>query len=351
MMRDSVRRNNTLMKGHLRRSYADIANHLVREYGLSGALELVLIPQGSAANYHVSSRQGQWLFKVFQSDYTVQQIEIAGRLVQFLIERGYPTSPFLQSTSGASVTQFDAQAAILLPWVSGMTDAPNTVSDPRRMRELGALCGRLHQVAQGFPEAPALEVAHPHTCVPKALEKLERLKVEARHTPDPELVRGITARQSILADLGAELASSQQAAVRSVIHGDYYCSHLVWRAGRPAAVIDVLGKFYFVGWELMRGFFQSVPPLAQLLEAALERLWRECFEGYRQQFAFPPEQIMCAYDTYLLQLTASTHGLVPQHPDADERARQQRSFGLWRTETARQLAMRRSVLRRFMARS
>ena len=81
----------------------------------------------------------------------------------------------------------------------------------------------------------------------------------------------------------------------------------------------------------LRGYGPSTPPVTL------------------SEFSLPPGQIAFALDAYLLQLTASTFGLLPWQPDEDQSAPGLRRFGQWRTETARQLASRRDFLRRMMS--
>ena len=113
------------------------------------------------------------------------------------------------------------------------------------MADIGSLCGRFHRIAQAFPEAQALEVKQRFTSIRESLEKLTNLADEASAAHDIELVEAIAARRSILGELGAELATSQRLAICAVIHGDFYCSHVVRQANRPVAVIDVVGDLLF----------------------------------------------------------------------------------------------------------
>jgi hypothetical protein len=329
---------------------AAVKRHLHDAYGLAGELEIARIAEGLAANHCISSGGKRWLFKVFPSEYTPQRIEVAARLVQFLAAQGYPAAEFVASRCGDRVTRFENHAAILLPWIDGTTTPAGTISEGRAIGEIGALCGRFHRLAQAFPDAEALKIKDRYTSVPRSLEKLANLARQASNAGDAELLAAIAMRRSILTDLGPELATSQQSSISSVIHGDYFCNHVVSQANRSVGVIDIVGEHYFVGWEMMRCFFLSVPPLGQLSDHDLTQLWADYSTRYLAEFTLSPAQIAIALDAYLLQLTASTFGLIPRQADDDESTRGLRSFGHWRTETARQLASRHAFVRRMMAR-
>jgi hypothetical protein len=81
----------------------------------------------------------------------------------------------------------------------------------------------------------------------------------ARITDDADIADELGVRIAILDRFGPQLTASDQVVRYGVIHGDFFCSHVVFRENRAIAVIDVLGERYVPSWELMRGFFQSVP--------------------------------------------------------------------------------------------
>src|SRR5437867_618096 len=132
-------------------------SHLQRHYGIRGDIEPVLT--GRASNYSISSGRDRWLLKVFQSDYSVYRIQQAGQFLHFLVDRGYPSREFVRSRSNERVTLLAGRASVLIPWVDGATPEPNTLSDSGRLREMGALCGRLHRLGGEFPQAIEREFA------------------------------------------------------------------------------------------------------------------------------------------------------------------------------------------------
>jgi Phosphotransferase enzyme family len=318
---------------------ASLHSHLWCHYGIRGDIEPVLT--GRASNYSISSGRERWLLKVFQSDYSVSRIQQAGQFLRFLLRRGYPSREFVPSRSKELVTSLAGRASVLIPWVEGAAPAPNTLSDPGQLEEMGALCGRLHRLGAEFQPAAELEFAGLNRPVDQAIAQLSNVTGDER--ADPEIAHEASVRCAILREIGEDLERSRQSASRGIIHGDFYCAHVVQRDGRPVAVIDILGERYFPGWELMRAFFQSVSPIEKLGDGALEMLLGRYLGGYLSEIAVASSDIAVAYDTYLLQLTASTYGLRPPLDDA------LRSFGRWRTDLARRLATRRDQLRPKMA--
>jgi Ser/Thr protein kinase RdoA (MazF antagonist) len=318
---------------------ASLDSHLQRHYGIRGDIQPILT--GRASNYFISSGRDRWLLKVFQSDYSVSRIQQAGQFLHFLVRRGYPTREFVRSRSEDLVTSLAGRASVLIPWVEGATPEPNTLSDLGQLRDMGALCGRLHRLGGEFPQATELEFAGLNLPVNQAIAQLSNLIGDERS--DPDIEHEACVRCAILKEIGEELERSRQAASRGIIHGDFYCAHVVQRNGRPVAVIDVLGERYFPGWELMRAFFRSVSPIEKLRDGTLETLWACYLDGYLSECTIDSREIAVAYDVYLLQLTASTYGLRPPLDNA------LRFFGRWRTDLARRLASQRDQLRPKMA--
>jgi Ser/Thr protein kinase RdoA (MazF antagonist) len=160
-------------------------------------------------------------------------------------------------------------------------------------------------------------------------------------TDDAEIADELGVRIAILDRLGSQLAASDQAVRYGVIHGDFFCSHVVFREQQAIAVIDVLGERYVPSWEMMRGFFQSVPSVFQFPQ--FEAPWRSYLSGYASEHPIQSRDIAIAYDAYLLQLSSSRYGLQPPLDD------KLRAFGRWRTCLAQYLADQRAELRSMMA--
>ena len=128
------------------------------------------------------------------------------------------------------------------------------------------------------------------------------------------------------------------------IHGDLHAQHLVWHADAPPTVIDVLGSYYYLAWELSRAFFSSVPGPRGVGARQLREWWHNYLRGYEEMGPhLSADEIAAGLDVYLLQLTASLYGIST----ADEHVRvdpELAAFWRWRTDTAVTLADLRSEL-------
>lgn len=321
-----------------------INEHLHRHYGINGDVELV--PTGRASNYRVSSGGSCWLFKVFQQDYTPAGLSQASDFVTYLARSGYPVQESVPSHTGARVTVLDGRAAVLIPWMEGDTPEPNTVISSDALGQIGALCGRIHRLGSEYPGAETLEyagrVVPGKASAQRVADKRASLLALAAQTRDAEIESELGTRMIILDGLGEALAVSQEDARQGVIHGDFFCSHVVFRQHRAVGVIDVLGPRYLPGWELMRGFFQSVPSVFESprFDGAP---WTAYLAGYASECPIGARAVAVAYDAYLLQLTTSTYGL---RQPLDEGLRE---FGRWRTRLAQYLAEHREEVRSVMA--
>ena len=311
--------------------------HIRLHYGLDGAIEP--LAEGRADNYAVCHQGRRWLFKVFQPEYTQARIQQTADFVSFVVAAGYPAEEFVRSRDGASVVVFEGRAAVLIPWIEGHTPAPNTVSSPDALHQIGALCGHAHRLGAEYPRPRTLEYAGSGRSAAAKCAGLRRLA--ARQSSVPEITNEINIRTAILEDLGEELERSHRASRRGVIHGDFSSSHVVFRGDRAVGVIDLMGPLYLPGWELMRAFFQSVPS-ASRSPAALEAPWRAYLAGYTSECGIQPRDVAIAYDSYLLQLAGSSYGLRLPLDDG------LRAFGRWRTRLASHLAEHRRELQGMM---
>src|SRR4051812_6429537 len=322
-----------------------VDDHLRRRYGIDGHIAIEHVAMGRADNHKVLSEGRSWLFKVLQAEYTPGRLAVAADFVRYLASCGYPVREFAPATDGAAVTVLEGRAAVLIPWVDGDTPEPNTVSSPDILRQIGALCGRLHRLAMSYPGAHAFEAAGGrtvgHAAQQRIADKRSALVRLAQEIDNVEIQDEIAVRVGILDRLGNELAISDQQGGYRMIHGDFFCSHVVFREQEAIAVIDVLGERSLPHWEVMRAFFQSMPSLCEC--PPFEPLWLAYLSGYASEHSIQPRDIEIAYDTYLLRLSTSRYGL--QAPLDDKL----RAFGRWRTRTAQYLAEHRAEARSMMA--
>jgi Ser/Thr protein kinase RdoA (MazF antagonist) len=321
-----------------------VDDHLRGHYAIEGDIAIERVAMGRASNHKVSSEGRSWLFKVFQAEYTPIRLLRAADFVRYLASSGYPVREFVSSRAGAPTTVLEGRAAVLIPWVEGDTPESNTLSSPDALNQIGALCGRLHRLGSTYPGAEALDaagrVAPREVAAKRIVDKRSALFDLAAQTQDAEIQGEIGTRIAILDRLGDDLATSDQQVRHGVIHGDFFCSHVVFREQQAIAMIDVLGERYAPAWEMMRGFFQSVPSVFQSPE--FEVPWRAYLSGYASEHPIQPRDIALAYDTYLLQLSSSRYGLQPPLDD------KLRAFGRWRTRMAQYLADQRAEVRLMM---
>jgi hypothetical protein len=320
---------------------AAVAAHLSEHYGIEGTVSEV--SRGRATNFCVSTHSRRWLWKVFQPELTVARVSKAADFVAFMSRAGYPAREYARACDGREVLPFGDRVAVLIPWIDGATPEPNHVVSIDAVTQIGQLCGELHQVASAYPSTDRRLPAGSGRSLNEKQIALAQLL--AQQPPGSEVGGELATRLDLLSQSGSALEASQRRAQFGMIHGDFQGAHVVFDGPRAVGVIDVLGEWYLLGWELMRGFFQSVPiGLARSDHEALLRLWQGYLEGYRT--ANPTcggTDIETAYDVYLLQLITSTYGLRPPLDPA------LRAFGRWRTEVARYLHDHRNHLRTQMA--
>jgi Ser/Thr protein kinase RdoA (MazF antagonist) len=315
----------------------NIVKHLSDHYGVDA--DVHRIPRGRADNYLAARGAQRWLFKVFQPEYTLSRVEQIAAFVDFVVAAGYPTENFVATVNGAKSVMLGQRVAVLIPWIAGTAPEPNTVTSPRMLRDVGALCGRMHRIAAAYRPTP--EYAGSGSSV--GAKRASLMKLAADEGSDPEIREEVDQRLEILEKWGDALARSHEQAQRGMIHGDFTAAHVIFHEERAVGVIDVTGEFYLPGWELLRAFCQSVP-LGTEPPEALEHPWRVFVDGYTREQRLTANDVAVAYDVYLLQLAGSTYGL--RRPLDNEL----RDFGRWRTRTAGYLSQHRQILRPLLAR-
>lgn len=220
-----------------------VHEHLRRYYRIDKHLECV--PAGRASNYRVVSGGSRWLFKVFQPEYPPTRVSHAPDFVSYLARSGYPLQEFAESEAGLRVTVLDGRAAVLIPWVDGDTPQSNTVTSLDALGQIGGLCGRLHRLGSEYRGANAPPVAGRavtrNAPGQRVADKRAALLALSGQTHDADIKSELAVRVTILDALGDALALGDRAVLR-VIHGDFFCSHVVFRGDRAVGVIDVMGE-------------------------------------------------------------------------------------------------------------
>lgn len=323
-----------------------VRHTLVVDYGLPQPIHVSSIPQGRATNFLVRADGRPWLCKVFQERYSVARIQAAARYVDFLHAHGYPLQQFCRTVDGTVVSNLQGRAFVLIPYIEGAIIPTYTVASCDRLVVIGRLCGQIHQLSVSYPQAAELWESLPaNWSLEPTLARFERLAPSPGAHAQPELAQQLQVRLTVLRRIGPALVASACQCNLGMIHGDYFADHVVW-AREGSWVIDVLGSYYYPGWELMRAFFQSIPPVSTLPDDAVAHLWSAFIAGYRDGRAIGSEELLRSFDLYLLQLLKSPYGLVPDATVAQDAVKREQllAFGRWRTMTGAALAERRPRL-------
>ncbi len=313
------------------------------EYGMYSVDSIEYIPKGRATNFLIRADGRLWLCKFFQDAYAPARIEAAARYVGFLRARGYPVKQFRPARGGAATAVLQGRAVALIPYIEGEIAPTLASGDGPRLASLGCLCGQIHALSSGYDRAEELQESPPaNWSIVPAIERFRRLVSSPQIQDHPDLAQQIRGRLDLLDGVGRALLDNAQRSPLGVIHGDYFADHVVWGSD-SAWVIDVLGSYYYPGWELMRAFFQSIPAPSSLGDDALAQLWQPFIGGYRDARRISGAELVQAYDLYLLQLIKSPYGITPDTktiPDIEKRE-QLLAFGRWRTLTGATLGERR----------
>ena len=284
-------------------SISQLELHLQHHYGIRGVIEK--LPEGQASNYLVSSSGIRWLLKVFQPEITAERARQASDFLRYLVREDYPVREYQASRDGERVLTLDTRAAVLISWIDGQTPKPNSVWSSSGLNAIGALCGKLHRLGAGYLPSTSnslIHAAEAERTHEEQQNRLERIATEPSCTA--EIQEEVRVRIKILSSLGAELDRCRNVAKRGIIGGDFYCAHVVFHEGRSIGVIDVLGGQHYLGWELMRAFFQSIV-MNNPQTMTIEESWPTFLAGYASEQVVEPDDLVHAYDVYLLNSPAA----------------------------------------------
>ena len=308
--------------------------HIKANYRLCGEISGAPIDEGMAENFLIKADDSKWLLKVFQDGYTDSRVLAAAKFVGYLRGKGLYVEPFVRTKDGNTLSILNRRPAVLVPWIEGENLRPNTVTTREQMSIIGDLCGRIHAEAACYGGKRELNSYNIETDLKQALETLSKMKVYALNIGDDELLAEIDSRLIVMKREGDSLVRSQARCTHDVIHGDFYCTHVIFQARGVYGIIDVIGQVYNQEWEIMRSFFQSLSASA---EHEINMLWNVFIEAYRKWRFVPSSLLRAGYDAYLLQLCASSFGLLTADKINSPQSVRLRQYGQWRTKQVAKL--------------
>jgi len=242
----------------------DIKIILADKYGIDKINNVIHLKSGSANCYRIQAAEGEFILKEFQSEYSVNDIEMEPTITEFVRERGIPAARFLPTLTGEYVWEFRGHAFHLQEFVYGVTFA-NNKAPYWLLQDSARILGRLHQILKDFP--PLKEGF--------GSEWFDRWNVDRSRRQYADLIEVAERlpksgkKERILADLYYKMEQISKAADIRIkpdkltcrnSHGDYNILQFICGPSSVKALIDFSAACVLpVVWEIIRSYTYADP--------------------------------------------------------------------------------------------
>ncbi len=121
---------------------------LSKEYGLhliaSNSLTL-----GSANCYKVHCKEGNFFFKEYQSDFTIEKVDRETSIVEYLRSKYFPTAGFIKTVEGSNCILLEGHVISVQEYIEGqayLNDLPHSL-----LKESAKYLGIMHSLLKDYP--------------------------------------------------------------------------------------------------------------------------------------------------------------------------------------------------------
>ena len=311
---------------------------LLDEYGLH-LIEETRLSQGTANCFRIHCREGEFFLKEYQSWFTPEDVDSEGKLVSFLIARGFPTAAFVKTASGKYHTEFGGHRVGVQEYIEGetyMNALPHEL-----LPECACYLGELHNCLREYPMKMSMtpEWAEKYSAEEasgKCNELLAALD-KKQDVPDRERIRGDLLYKKELNISLTGLKAYYKGITYTPSHGDYMDCQLICSGSKIKAVIDFASAACIPAvWEIMRSYMQSSGACKGGSPLDLEDFVAYVRE-YMKYAKLTRRDLEAMPYVYLFQLARSCYGykeyLLTELENRDELLQ----FAFWRTEICREV--------------
>ena len=311
---------------------------LADRYGLH-LLESSHLSQGTANCFRIRCEEGIFFLKEYQSWFTPEDVDSEGKLVSYLISRGFPTAGFIKTVDGQYRTESGGHEIAIQEFIEGetyMNDLPHEL-----LRESAKYLGEMHNCLKGYPMKTSMtpEWAEKYSAE-EATGKCDVLLAAMeghQSTPEYERIRSDLLYKREL-NIGLDgMKSYYKGITYAPSHGDYTACQLICDGSRIKAVIDFASAACIPAvWEIMRSYMQSFGACKGGSPLNLEDFLLYVSE-YMKYSKLTRRDLESMPYVYLFQLARSCYGykeyLLAQTENRDELLQ----FAFWRTEICREV--------------
>lgn len=316
----------------------NIKQLLLERYGLH-YLEDNHLSQGTANCFRIRCKEGNYFLKEYQSWFTPEDVVSEGKLVSYLVSKGFPTASFLKTVDGKYSSEFGGHVIGVQEFIEGETYMNNLPNELKL--ECARYLGELHKCLRDYPMKMSMtpEWAEKYS-VEAATEKCDELLAvldRNQSIPDSERIgRDLLYKKELNISLDG-MKSYYKGITYTQSHGDYTACQLICNGSKIKAVIDFASATCIPAvWEIMRSYMQSFSVCKGGSPLDIEDFVSYVRE-YMKYSRLTERDLESMPYVYLFQLARSCYGykeyLLTQVENRDELLQ----FAFWRTEICREI--------------
>jgi Ser/Thr protein kinase RdoA (MazF antagonist) len=312
---------------------------VAERYGINEVACVTPLRGGTADCYRIETKAGDYVLKVFQGGYSVEDVAFEPELTAFLRERGLPVTRFLPTSEGEYVWTRGGRACHLQEFAQGTMYGQNT-APTWLLRESAALLAQIQVtlvdyplLGEGFHSSWYFwDVVEKRREYNTALEQAEALPAgETRE----RIINDLQYKKDLLQTIAGIAIDPNKLTLRNS-HGDFHIQQIICGEESVRAVIDFSAACALpVAWEIIRSYTLGDPKCrkGQVFGRNLKKYVRVYLDNGG---ALSPYDLETMVNLYYVQLTRSLFGYA-QYLAARDKAPLESllEFAFWRTDMCR----------------
>ncbi|WP_022763407.1 phosphotransferase [Butyrivibrio sp. AD3002] len=310
---------------------------LLQEYGLH-LTESQHLSMGTANCYKVSCKEGNYFFKEYQKEYTLQTVERETELVDYLYSKGFPVARFIKTISGNSCTLFKGHVISLQEYLEGksyLNDLPHNL-----LKDSAKYLGVLHSILKDYPMESSLDEKWAASISVEAVNKKYDRLLEAleRENADPNYSRikeDFLFKKELFSHI-EDMKGYFKGITYTPSHGDYTSCQLICDGDHVKAVIDFTSAAKLPAiWEIMRSYIQAgACRNGEAFDTTDFALYVKEYMKYAQ---LTKRDLEAMPYVYMFQLSRSAYGYEEYLISKTENREALLDFAFWRTDICREV--------------
>lgn len=318
---------------------------LLEEYGLN-LIEYKSLALGSANCYKAHCKEGDFFFKEYQSDFTIDRVDKEADIVEYLISKDFPVAGFVKTKSGCNCIIYDNHVISVQDYIEGesyLNDLPHPL-----LMESAKYLGMLHTLLKDYPMDISMDynwaAGFSSEVVSQKFNGLLSALDENKSDPNYAKIRDDLLFKKKLMDSIDDWKEYFKDITFTPTHGDYTACQLICDKDNIKAVIDFSSASCIPAvWEIMRSYIQSGGVSRKGSYYDIEDFTLYVKE-YMKYAPLTKRDLEAMPYIYLFQLAQSSYGYKEYLITKTENKEALLDFGFWRTDICREIYQKASEI-------